>query len=428
VTAPTPSPQIEPPPIETPAYAQKRRRLLLVCSHVVQYASPIFRKMANDPRFDILVAYCSMQGAESGVDPGFGVEVTWDEPQLEGYPWVNPKNQASRPGVDRFFGLFNPGLWNVIREGKFDAMYLSGYFYASAWIAILAARWHGVPIIFTTDGHNLRTWSTQSRWKQRFKKFLVQRIYGFGKIVMAGSSGTIEYLKAVGVPQDRILLGRNVVDNQWWTDRAAKVDRDEVRGEWKIPASAPIVLFCAKLQAWKAPQDVLEAFSLAGVPDSFLVFAGDGPLRSALEQRARELQISERVRFLGFVNQSQLPSVYRASDLFVLPSLYEPFGLVVNEAMLCGCPVAVSDRVGAKYDLVRQGENGYIFPTGNVEALATIYRDILPDMHKRTRMGEAARRRMETWSPREYINAMSEAIDRAAVSRRWSTERAESGC
>jgi len=234
---------------------------------------------------------------------------------------------------------------------------------------------------------------------------------------MAGSSGTIEYLKSVGVPPERILLGRNVVDNQWWTERAALVDRNAVRASWNIPASATVVLFCAKLQPWKAPQDVLEAFARASIPDSFLVYAGDGPLGGALEGRARKLGFAERVRMLGFVNQSQLPAVYRAADLFVLPSLYEPFGLVVNEAMLCGCPVAVSDRVGAKYDLVREGQNGYIFPTGNVEALAAIYRDFLPDPEKRRRMGNAARLRMETWSPREYIDAMSEAVERSIKSR-----------
>ena len=76
---------------------------------------------------------------------------------------------------------------------------------------------------------------------------------------------------------------------------------------------------------------------------------------------AAELGLTDRVRFLGFVNQSQLPSVYCAADFFVLPSLFEPFGLVVNEAMLCGLPVAVSDSVGARFDLVRPGENGYAY-------------------------------------------------------------------
>ncbi len=407
-------------PLETPASGDMpgkehlHRRLLLVCSHVVQYASPIFRMMTKDPRFDILVAYCSLQGAESGVDPGFGVNVTWDEPQLDGYPWVNPPNRALRPDVARFFGLLNPGLWTAIRDGKFEAMYVSGYFYASAWIAILAAKWYGVPIIFTTDGHNLRTWSTQSVWKQEIKKFVTRKIYSMGRIILAGSSGTVEYLKTLGVPPERILLSRNVVDNDWWTARASQVDRNAVRASWGIPASASVALFCAKLQPWKAPQDVLEAFARANVPNSFLVYAGDGPLRGALEIRARELGISDRIRFLGFVNQTQLPSVYRGADFFVLPSLYEPFGLVVNEAMLCGCPVVVSDRVGAKYDLVRDGENGRVFPTGNVDALAEIVRDLLSHSEKCARFGDAARKRMETWSPREYLDALSDALERAS--------------
>src|ERR1019366_3085506 len=96
---------------------EMRRRLLIVGSHVVQYSSPIFQRMAQDPRLEIMVAYCSMQGAQAGVDPGFGVEVSWDTPLLEGYPWVHVPNRALRPGIARFFGLFNPGLWKLIRGG-----------------------------------------------------------------------------------------------------------------------------------------------------------------------------------------------------------------------------------------------------------------------------------------------------------------------
>jgi glycosyltransferase involved in cell wall biosynthesis len=78
--------------------------------------------------------------------------------------------------------------------------------------------------------------------------------------------------------------------------------------------------------------------------------------------------------------------------------------------MLLGVPGAVSDRVGAKFDLVRPDENGFVFPSGDVEALAAILRGILPDSEKRARMGAAARRRMETWSPREYTDSVVRAV------------------
>jgi glycosyltransferase involved in cell wall biosynthesis len=108
-----------------------------------------------------------------------------------------------------------------------------------------------------------------------------------------------------------------------------------------------------------------------------------------------------------------LPAVYRASDLLVLPSEYEPFGVVVNEAMLCGCAVSVSDRVGAGYDLVRMGETGFVFPCSDVDALARILRENLPARERLQQMGKAARKRLETWSPRESIEALAQAIERA---------------
>jgi glycosyltransferase involved in cell wall biosynthesis len=75
---------------------------------------------------------------------------------------------------------------------------------------------------------------------------------------------------------------------------------------------------------------LLQAFAAAAVPDAYLVFVGEGPLRFELEAEAHALGLGDRVRFLGFANQTQLPDIYCASDLMVLPSEYEPFGVVVN--------------------------------------------------------------------------------------------------
>jgi glycosyltransferase involved in cell wall biosynthesis len=397
--------------------AVRRRRILILASHVIQYSSPLFRRMAQDPRVDLQIAYCTLQGATPSIDPEFGVEVAWDTSVLEGYPWVHLPNRSPVPGMGRFFGLFNPGVWELIRKGRFDAAILPGYFYCTAWIAIAAAKWYGTPILFVTDSHSLRKWGTQSAWKLRIKKWLVPRIFSLARAILVSSSGGVEYMKSLGFSSDRIFLVPTSVDNDWWSEQAAKVDRAAVRAAWRIPAEGSVTLFCGKLQPWKSPLDLLDAFARANVPHSYLVFSGDGPERSNLEHRATELGLANRVQFLGFLNQSQLPSVYCAADLFVLPSLFDAFGLVVNEAMLCGLPVAISDRVGARFDLVRPDENGCIFPVGNVEALAAILRQILPDPEKRARMGAAARQRMETWSPREYVDSIVRAVNLVARDR-----------
>jgi len=253
----------------------------------------------------------------------------------------------------------------------------------------------------------------------------VQRIFSLAQAVVVSSSGGLQYLGQLGYPAGRAVLAPTSVDNDWWRRQFASVDRETSRARFGFPADALIVLYCGTLQPWKAPKDLLESFARANVPNSFLVFAGDGPQRPELEGRAAAQGLQDRVRFLGFLNQSQLPALYKSADLFVLPSLFDAFGLVVNEAMLCGLPVVVSDRVGARYDLVRQNENGYIFPVGDVDALAAILRDILPNVEKRRSMGEEARRRIETWSPREYVNGMVRAVDVAIGDRRQATS---AGC
>jgi len=389
------------------------RRLLIVLTHFVQYASPQFRRMAHDSRFDLMVAYCSSQGAEAAIDPEFGVKVAWDTPVTEGFPYVVVPNRSLRPGLGRFWGLFNPGLWRLVRDGKFDAVYVTGYWVASFWIAMLAAKHFGVPLIQSTDAHTVRSLRLRSPELLAMKRPIVRRIFQLADVVLGMSSGSVEYLRSLDLGEDRVRRAAYVVDNEWWLAHARAVDRNEVRTKWNVPREASVVLFCGKLQDWKRPEDLLRAFARASVPNSYLVYAGDGPLRAALGERAAELGVADRVRFLGFVNQSALPAAYVGSDVLVLPSDYDAFGLVVNEAMLCGRPAIVSDVVGAKFDLIRQAETGFVFPTGDVDALASILRTLLPDTERLRKMGAAARRRMETWSPREYVEDLFAAVEAA---------------
>jgi glycosyltransferase involved in cell wall biosynthesis len=404
--------------------ASQKYRVLIVASHPVQYASPLFRAMAAHPRLEIQVAYCSMQGAEEAVDPEFGVRVAWDVPLLEGYPWVRVPNRSSRPGPGRFFGLRNPGLWSLVREGKFDALViLTGYVYASFWITMAAAKLSGYPVLFGTDAHQLFPIDGK-RWKVPIKRLLWPLLFRLADTVIVPSTGGVNLMRSLGIPSDCVILTPYVVNNAWWIEQAARADREAIRRGWDVPASAQVVLFCGKLQPWKRPMDLLEAFAKLELAGAYLVFAGEGPLRAMLEQRAGELGIAARVRFSGFVNQTQIPGLYVASDLFALPSEYEAFGVVVNEAMLCGCPVVVSDRVGARYDLIRDGVTGMVYPCGDVAALTNILRALLGDAERLRVMSEAARKRMDSWAPEDNINGLVAAVERA-VSRRGGVRAPE---
>jgi len=390
-----------------------RYRALLVITHPVQYIAPTLRLLAKRPEVDLVVAYCSMLGAESTLDPDFGVRVAWDTPVLEGYTWLLVPNISPHPGLEGFFGLVNPGLWKIIRSGRFDVVInLTSYMYSSFWITVAATKAQAVPLLLGIDATQIEPLDGKE-WKLRIKKFLWPRLFGMADVMVVPSSGGVQLMRSLGIPGERIVQTAHSVDNNWWIDRAAKVDRTAVRTEWGIPQQAPVVLFCGKLQPWKRPQDALRAFAKSSVEGSFLVFAGDGPLRSDLEAEARALGIASSVRFLGFVNQSILPAVYRSSNVLVLPSEYEAFGLVVNEAMLCGCPVIVSDRVGARLDLVLEGKTGFIFPVYDLEALATLLRESLNAGERQNQMACAARELMNGWSPERNGDGLIKAIVKA---------------
>jgi glycosyltransferase involved in cell wall biosynthesis len=392
-------------------------RLLLTFTHPVQYTSPFLREMGTRSTFEITAAYCSLQGAEMGHDPGFGVDVAWDIPLLEGYPWVQVRNASPRPGLTHFFGLLNFELWTMVRDGKYDAILsYTGYSNATFWIVAIACKFYRVPLLFGTDATGLKPRDGR-RWKQLIKKLLLPAIFKFANAVVIPSEAGRRFILSLGIPDDKIFLTPFAVDNDWWRRRAAEVDRDAIRKKWQVPVKSRVILFCAKLQPWKRPADLLRAFAKSGVSDTYLVFVGDGALRSSLEAEAKARDIYHKVRFLGFHNQTSLPAVYRSADLMVLPSEYDPCPVVVCEAMLCGCPVAISDEIRGRFDLVEHGITGFIFHCGDTDALAGIISDSLRQSTLLADLGRAASARMDSWTPSANVDGVARAVE-SVIGRR----------
>ena len=178
-----------------------------------------------------------------------------------------------------------------------------------------------------------------------------------------------------------------------------------------------MALFVARLIGAKDPACLLEAQAILearGVAP-WLVLVGDGPEAKTLRDFALARSLS-RVVFAGSRQPRDLPPIYAAADLFVLPSRHEPWGVVVNEAMAAGLPVVLSDRVGAAADLLVDGENGLLVPSGDPARLAAAIGEIVGDAALRARMGARSRRIVAGWgygpSVRGFVAAVSAAAGR----------------
>src|SRR5207249_1387315 len=140
-----------------------------------------------------------------------------------------------------------------------------------------------------------------------------------------------------------------------------------------------------------------------------LVFVGSGPEEKRLKECVQEQSVPD-VFFMGFRNQSELPKFYALSDVFVLPSVEDRWGLVINEVMSAGLPVIASDEIGAVPDLVKHGHNGFVFPAGNVASLAGYLEQLVNDENLRKEMGHNSEALIAQWDIERAAQGVIDAV------------------
>lgn len=323
-------------------------RLLVLASHPIQYRTPLYRFLSKQSWLDLEVWY----GDTYGVIPRksrWGVnDFTWDGDQLSGYRSRFLKNINPRPNPSTFLGRINPEIIRGIRRYKPDAVWISGYNTLHGWFCFLSSWRNDIPILYSSDSNFL----TEAKG---LKKFIKRRIIGklyksIGAFLVSGTTNENHY-KLYNVPQSKCFFVPWAVDNDYFQQKSdiARGVRQELRKKWGIPERDDVLLFVGRLVNTKRPQDLIHVATL--LQDSYVVFSGSGPLENELKTLA-EKYIPGRCIFLGFQNQARLPEIYATADLLVLPSSFEPWGLVVNECLAAGTPVVASRSVGAAYDLV----------------------------------------------------------------------------
>lgn len=282
----------------------------------------------------------------------------------------------------------------LVKQHKIDVLVLNGWYGLFAWWLVLIKKWLGCKIVMVSDSVH---WDfPRTMLKELPKKMLMKGVdAGF----VAGAPQA-EYLRSLGVPADRLTTGNDVVDNQLYAhipSRSVPVNRTLVIG-----TAARLIPKKNLAAAMKALATVVHQ-----EPDIKLEWrlAGRGPLEQELQQLAQEL--SAPVVFRGFVGYYDMPGFYAELDLYWQPSLSEPWGLVVNEAMASGLPVVVSDRCGCGPDLVT-AETGWIHGLSHEDMVSGLTTALKAHLQW-PEMGRQARNLIGNWNDNRYADGLLQA-------------------
>lgn len=384
-------------------------RLAIVTTHPIQYQVPWFQELARRKEVELTVLYGFLPPpAQQGA--GFGVAFEWDIPLLEGYRHRVMRNRA-RPAAKGLFRCDTPEVATLVAE--FDVVVVHGWAVKTCLQALWGCRRHGVPCVI----HGEATLFKKRPWVVRVLHRVILRQYA---AALAVGRANRDFYLANGVPAGRVFLAPYAVDNPRFARAAEGLrgERADLRRAWGIDGGATCFLFCGKLVPKKHPLHVLDALQQAAAltraagRSLHALFAGDGELRQACVEFARAREI--RASFAGFLNQTEIVRAYVAADALVLPSNgEETWGLVVNEAMACGRPAIVSDRVGCHPDLVPDGRTGAVFPFGDIATLAERMAE-LSEPSRLAAAGAAARDLIQQYSMERRANGTLEAVGVAA--------------
>lgn len=338
----------------------------------------------------------------------------------------------------------------IFLELKIDVCILPSYAPKQSLAALLAAKSLGVRTVMMNESHAGTARAAGASAK--IKRHLVQAFDS----ALVGGIPQKRYFASLGLPEEKIFTGYDAVDNDYFSQRAAviKGQAAECRERYDLPAH--YFLSLGRFVAKKNLSTLIRAYRkfLESSQDgqTHLVMVGSGEEEPKLRALCEELglpiyqknmagvqpEISKAedhgpgVHFYGFRQIEENPVFYALADAFILPSLWEEWGLVVNEAMACGLPVIVSETVGCAEDLLETGappglgalrldetlsmvsglrQNGFVFEPDSVASLTAALSDMAAHAELRAKMGQASRKIVGKFSCDQFAtNALRSAL------------------
>lgn len=232
------------------------------------------------------------------------------------------------------------------------------------------------------------------------------------RVLVCSSYMKWEVTRLFGLPGDKVEVIPNGVDSKVWQAAPSAVQAARTR----FAGEGPLVGYAGRLVYEKGVQHLVDAIpSLREeYPGLRVVIAGDGPYRGELVEATRRLKLQRTVSFAGFLNERELPALLAATNATVVPSLYEPFGMVALEAAAAGAPLAVADT-GGLAEIVEPGVTGVTFPHSDPAALAGAVGSLLADTDRARSLAKQALTMVGERYAWQSISDRTAAAYRAAI-------------
>lgn len=368
-------------------------KLAIVSTHPIQYNAPMFRRLASSHVVQIKIFYTlGAKGLKNNFDPGFGKNVEWDIPLLDGYDYTFVENVAADPGWHHFNGIDNPGLIDEIRRWEADSILVYGWNHKSH-LAVMRHFKGKIPVYFRGDSTLL---DESGMLRTIMRRIFLRWVYSHVDKAYYVGTNNKNYFLAHGLRENQLVFAPHAIDNDRFRNLSGEQQQrvSRWREELGFAPSDLVLMFVGKFDPKKQPETLLRIAK--GITDRRVrfLFVGNGIEEQSLKQQALN---DDRIKFLDFQNQSKMPLVYHLGDILVLPSKSETWGLAINEAMACGLPVIASDKCGGAIDLITT-ENGLIFPHNDHTPVVHFLNKCLARPELLKKMGQASAKRIEKFS------------------------------
>lgn len=345
---------------------KRLRKLAIISTHPIQYNAPVFKLLAERGNILLKVFYTWEKSRDGIFDIKFKQNIKWDIPLLDGYEYQFVKNISSDQGTHHFKGMMNPGLNAAVKAWGAEAVLVFGWNFHSHLKAMRYFKGK-IPVYFRGD-------STILDDKPGIKKLLrlawLKYVYRFVDFAFYVGLNNKNYFLRHGFSEKKLIFAPHAIDNLRFADSDDEYGKSakQWRLELGIQEDDLVLLYAGKFESKKDPMLLMKAALELQSNKLKFIFAGDGELKTELMQMAGK---HSHIIFLPFQNQTRMPVLYRVADVFVLPSKgpNETWGLAINEAMASGKAILVSDRVGCAPDLVKNGENGFVFKAQDISDL-----------------------------------------------------------